>query len=236
VRRADRLFQLIQILRTRRFATGAELADVLGVSTRTVYRDVRDLCSSGVPIRGEAGVGYRLDAGYELPPLTFNADELEALALGMRVVEAWAGSELAAAARQAMTKVEAVLPAALRAVLARSALFAPPGWQAAAVTREMTVLRRAIDGRRCIRFRYRRADGCASERTVCPVALYFWGRVWTLAAWCELRESYRSFRPDRMEDVALLECSFADRPISLEGYVTHLRDVDEPVPDRLARA
>ena len=236
MRRADRLFQLIQILRTRRSATGAQLAEALGVSTRTVYRDVRDLCASGVPIRGEAGVGYRLDAGYELPPLTFNADELEALALGMRVVEAWAGNELAAAARQAMTKVEAVLPVALRAVLARSALFVPGGARADALTKEMTLLRRAIDARHRIRFRYQRADGCATERTVCPVALYFWGRVWTLAAWCELRESYRSFRPDRMEQVVLLDTSFDDQPISLEGYLAHLQEVDEPVPDRLSRA
>lgn len=236
MRRADRLFQLIHLLRTRRFATGAQLAETLGVSTRTVYRDVRDLCSSGVPIRGEAGVGYRLDSGYELPPLTFNTNELEALALGMRVVEAWAGSELASAARQAMTKVEAVLPAALRGVLARSALFVPARADAESIANEMTLLRRAIDARQRIHLRYRRADGRATERTVCPVALYFWGRAWTLAAWCELRGGYRSFRPDRMEDVSLLESSFADGAISLDGYVAHLRELDEPMPDPLTRA
>jgi len=111
----------------RRFATGEQIARDLGVSIRTVYRDVQDLERSGIPIRGEAGVGYRLERGYELPPLTFNSEELEGLVLGARLVSAWADPELAAAVSSAMTKVEAVVPEALRRVLLDTALFAPGG-------------------------------------------------------------------------------------------------------------
>jgi len=209
LRRADRLFQLVQHLRARRFATGEQIARDLGVSLRTVYRDVQDLERSGVPIRGEAGVGYRLERGYELPPLTFNGEELEGLVLGARLVAAWADSELAAAVSSAMTKVEAVVPEALRRVLLDTALFAPGGPWAAAMARELPLLRRAIGDRRRIRFAYTRGDGEQSERTVRPLGLFFWGSKWTLAAWCELREDYRTFRPDRMETVKLLDETFA---------------------------
>jgi biotin operon repressor len=125
MRRADRLFQLVQLLRLRRAATGRELAETLGVSLRTLYRDIRDLAHSGVPIRGEAGVGYRLDRGFELPPLTFSGAELEGLVLGARMVATWGDAELAGAVRSAMTKIEAVLPEGLRRVLLETALFAP---------------------------------------------------------------------------------------------------------------
>jgi predicted DNA-binding transcriptional regulator YafY len=208
MRRADRLFQLVQVLRTKRFATGAQLASELGVSKRTVYRDIRDLVASGIPIRGEAGVGYQLQGGFELPPLTFNADEIEGLVLGARIVAAWAGEDLAAAAGSAMTKVEAVLPEPLRRVLLNTAMFAPGRPTARAMAGEMGVLRRSISQSRRIRFGYTRQDGNESERTVRPLGLYFWGTKWTLATWCELRADYRSFRPDRMHAVQLLEDRF----------------------------
>ena len=193
----------------RRFATGEQIARDLGVSIRTVYRDVQDLERSGIPIRGEAGVGYRFERGYELPPLTFNSEELEGLVLGARLVSAWADPELAAAVSSAMTKVEAVVPEALRRVLLDTALFAPGGPWAAAMARELPLLRRAISERRRIRLAYTRGDGEQSERTVRPLGLFFWGSKWTLAAWCELREDYRTFRPDRMENVKLLDETFA---------------------------
>jgi len=214
MRRADRLFQLVQTLRTRRFATGEELASVLGVSKRTVYRDVRDLVYSGVPIRGEAGVGYRLERGYELPPLTFTTEELEGLALGARFVAAWGDPELAAAVGSAMTKIEAVIPEVLRPVLLDTPLFAPGLTRASEMARNVGTLRRAISELRLIHFAYTREDGELSERDVRPLGLYFWGNRWTLASWCELRGSYRSFRPDRMESVRLLDERFdtADGP------------------------
>lgn len=208
MRRADRLFQLVHALRNRKFATGEELAEALGVSLRTVYRDVRDLQYSGVPIRGEAGVGYRLERGYELPPLTFNTEELEALALGARFVAAWGDSELAASAGAAMTKIESVLPEALRPILLDAPLFAPAFGRAEGMARHMGTLRRAISDTQVVHFRYRREDGQQSERDARPLGLYFWGSKWTLAAWCELRREFRSFRPDRMEEVRLLERRF----------------------------
>jgi predicted DNA-binding transcriptional regulator YafY len=220
VRRADRLFRLVQLLRARRFATGDQIADELGVSKRTIYRDVADLQGSGIPIRGEAGVGYRLERGFELAPLIFTSDELESLVLGARIVAAWGDADLAAAVGSAMTKVEAVLPDTLRRVVLETPFFAPGAPSGAAMAGELTVLRRAIGERRFVHFRYRREDGEESERDARPLGLYFWGRKWTLAAWCEARSDYRSFRPDRMREVRMVERSFdpADG-ISLAGFL-----------------
>ena len=220
MRRADRLFRLVQLLRARRFATGEQIAGELGVSKRTIYRDVADLQGSGVPIRGEAGVGYRLERGYELAPLIFTSDELESLVLGARIVAAWADAELAAAVGSAMTKVEAVLPETLRRVVLETPFFSPALPEASAMAGELAALRRAIGERRLVHFRYVREDGAESERDARPLGLYFWGRKWTLATWCELRSDYRTFRPDRMRDVTLLERRFdpADG-ISLAGFL-----------------
>jgi predicted DNA-binding transcriptional regulator YafY len=220
VRRADRLFRLVQLLRARRFATGEQIAGELGVSKRTVYRDVADLQGSGVPIKGEAGVGYRLERGYELAPLIFTSDELAGLVLGARIVSAWGDAELANAVGSALTKIEAVLPEALRRVVLETPLFAPEMPGATVMAGELALLRRAIGERRLVHFRYAREDGAESERDARPLGLFFWGRKWTLAAWCELRQDYRSFRPDRMQGVELLERGFdpADG-ISLAGFV-----------------
>ncbi|HEX5067237.1 MAG TPA: YafY family protein [Myxococcota bacterium] len=221
MRRADRLFRLVQLLRARRFATGEQIADELGVSKRTIYRDVADLQGSGVPIRGEAGVGYRLERGYELAPLIFTSDELAGLVLGARIVASWGDPDLATAVASAMTKVEAVLPEGLRRVVLETPLFAPGRPWASAMAGEVALLRRAISERRLVHFKYGREDGEASERDARPLGLYFWGRKWTLAAWCELRNDYRSFRPDRMKELELLDKSFDPDTdgISLAGFV-----------------
>jgi predicted DNA-binding transcriptional regulator YafY len=221
MRRADRLFRLVQLLRARRFATGDQIAVELGVSKRTVYRDVADLQGSGVPIKGEAGVGYRLERGYELAPLIFTSDELAGLVLGARIVASWGDPDLAAAVASAMTKVEAVLPEGLRRLVLETPLFAPGMPSASAMAGEIALLRRAIGERRLVHFKYGREDGTESERDARPLALYFWGRKWTLAAWCELRADYRSFRPDRMRELRVLDACFdpdADG-ISLAGFV-----------------
>jgi len=189
------------------------------VSKRTVYRDVKDLVNSGVPIRGEAGVGYALQRGYELPPLTFSAAEIEALVLGARLVEGWTDPELARAARGALTKIEAVLPKALRELVLKTALYAPRGPWMEARSEGLGILRRGIAGKRKVRFAYERPNGDSSERTVRPLGLYFWGSKWSLAAWCELREDFRNFRPDRMNELTLLDDSWDDADgTTLEGY------------------
>lgn len=205
MRRADRLFEIIQILRTRRVTTARRLAERLEVSERTVYRDIADLLASGVPIEGEAGVGYALRKGFDLPPLMFTEEEIKALALGARIVTSFADPRLAQAAEQVLDKVGLVLPERLRRVLDATYLYAPVPHLTADEARVMGELRAAIDRRRKVRFRYAREDGARSHRTVWPLGLFFWGHTWTLGAWCELRMALRNFRLDRIAAIEPLD-------------------------------
>jgi predicted DNA-binding transcriptional regulator YafY len=202
MRRADRLFLIIHALRGRRTALQArQLAQTLGVSLRTVYRDVADLQLSGVPIEGEAGVGYVLRKGSDIPPLMFTADELEALVVGSRFVRAFAGTRLAESAQTALLKIKAVLPPELRERSTRTRIFAPV-WRdqhrddfAALIDR----LHAAIVGNQVLRMDYRDEGGAVSTREIEPLCLSFWGGKWTLGAWCRLRADFRNFRPDRID-------------------------------------
>lgn len=203
MRRADRLFQLIQLLRSGRVVTAGEMAKELEVSERTVYRDIVDLRSSGVPIEGEAGVGYALPRGFDLPPLMFTEEELETLVLGARMAEAWGGSAFARRARSILSKVEAVLPARLRGRLDDVNLFAPGYFVPERLTANLEPLRTAISKKHPVSFRYVDRGGSDSLRSVRPLGLYYWGWRWTLAAWCELRQDFRNFRPDRMAEIEI---------------------------------
>lgn len=195
MRRADRLYRLVDHLRGRRCVTAAQLAQWLEVSERTVYRDVRDLMASGVPIEGEAGVGYRLSRHHHLPPLLFSADELAALRLGMAMVSTWGDPALAELAANAQAKINAVLPPS--AARQPAAQLFVPDLHDYPVAR-LTPLRRAIAARQYVELDYCRADGALSRRRVRPLGLFFWGVSWTLAAWCEARDEFRNFRIDRM--------------------------------------
>jgi predicted DNA-binding transcriptional regulator YafY len=220
MRRADRLFLLIQALRGRRVVTARRLADILQVSERTVYRDVRDLQLSGVPIEGEAGIGYALRRGSDIPPLMFTRDELEALVVGARMVEAWTGPRIAGAARQALIKIEAVLPDSLRERADRSRVFAPARHAYRAVAPRMDAMHEAIEAHRAVELDYRREDGAASQRTVLPLCLVYWGTTWTLGGWCELRRDFRNFRLDRIDSLRVLERRFEETPqISFEAFM-----------------
>ncbi|WP_266168638.1 helix-turn-helix transcriptional regulator [Dyella subtropica] len=206
MRRADRLFLIIHALRGRRTALPARsLADTLGVSLRTVYRDVADLQLSGVPIEGEAGVGYVLRKGSDIPPLMFTADELESLVVGTRFVRAFAGEKLAGSAQAALLKIEAVLPPELRDRAARTRIYAPfwrdPNRTAFAVLIDR--LNAAISESQVLRIDYADEAGRSSIREVEPLCLAFWGGAWTLGTWCRLREGFRNFRPDRIADCAI---------------------------------
>jgi predicted DNA-binding transcriptional regulator YafY len=202
VRRADRLFQIVQHLRLRRTRTTArELARKLAVSERTIYRDVQDLGRSGVPIEGEAGVGYIL-RGFDIPPLMFTREEIEALVVGARMVETWTTDQLAAAARQALDKIEAALPERLKAEIAKSRIFAVDLRTEPGVRAPIDTIRKAIAETRRVEFDYRKEDGRTSRRAVQPLGIYFWGNVWTMAGWCELREDFRNFRLDRVVGIA----------------------------------
>ncbi len=211
MRRADRLFQIIQLIRRHSVTTAAALAEALEVSERTVYRDIRDLVRTGVPIDGEAGVGYRLRKGFDLPPLMFTPPEIEALVLGSRLVMSYTDPDLAAAARSALGRIEAALPAELRSRL-NAPLFAPAARLPQDVVERMAQLRGAIEERRKVRLEYRDVDGELTERTVRPLGLAFWGYVWSCTAWCELRNDFRSFRLDRTQTLEPLADRFADEP------------------------
>jgi predicted DNA-binding transcriptional regulator YafY len=220
VRRADRLFLLIQALRGRRVVTARRLAELLEVSERTVYRDVQDLQLSGVPIEGEAGVGYVLRRGSDIPPLMFTRDELEALVVGARMVEAWTGRRIARRARQALIKIEAVLPEELKRRTETSRVFAPPVKRHAAIAGRLDELHEAIEARRVVELDYRREDGQGSVRPARPLCLAYWGAVWTLGAWCEMRGDFRNFRLDRIEAFRTLDRTFVETPdISLAAFL-----------------
>ncbi len=212
MRRADRLFQIVQIIRREKVVTAQRLAEELEVSERTVYRDIADLMASGVPIRGEAGVGYAIESGYDLPPLMFAVEEIEALVLGARMVESWCGDELASAARDALAKIDQVLPRRLADKLAGTALFVPNfGWTLPG-SEFLADLRTAMRADRTIRIGYRDAKGDPSEREIRPLGIFFWGAVATLGAWCELRGDFRNFRLDRIESLTVLDRTFAHEP------------------------
>ncbi len=211
MRRADRLFRIVQRLRRRGATTAAQLAELLEVSERTIYRDVRDLTLSGVPIRGEAGVGYALPQDFDLPPLMFDADEIESLVLGCRIVQSWADPGLARAAESILGKVEAVLPQRLKARVADTALFALNFGQDSG-GKALPVLRAAIREHRKVSFTYSDEREAPSSRAVRPLALFYWRASWSLGAWCELRADFRNFRLDRVSELRTLDATFTPEP------------------------
>jgi predicted DNA-binding transcriptional regulator YafY len=221
MRRADRLCLIIHALRGRRTALPARrLAETLRVSLRTVYRDVADLQLSGVPIEGEAGVGYMLRKGSDIPPLMFNADEIEALVVGSRFVRAFAGDRLSLHAQAALLKIEAVLPPELRARTRRSRIFAPPRRDRVQTTGTIDRLHDAIARHQVLNLEYSDESGRVSARTIEPLCLAFWGGVWTLGAWCRLRIDFRNFRLDRIGDFTASGECFGETPErGLAGYL-----------------
>ncbi|NII10644.1 YafY family protein [Oleiagrimonas sp. C23AA] len=237
MRRADRLFLIIHALRGRRTALPArQLAQTLEVSLRTVYRDVADLQRSGVPIEGEAGVGYVLRKGADMPPLMFSADELEALVVSTRFARAFAGARLAAGAQSAMLKIQAVMPAELRERAERTRIFAPTwsdDWQRR-YQAMIDTLHGAIEARAVIAFDYADQQGATSTREIEPLCLAFWGGKWTLGGWCRLRAAFRNFRPDRITGVQLTGATYDECPgRDLAAYLAHVTARPEIPPPRL---
>jgi predicted DNA-binding transcriptional regulator YafY len=212
MRRADRLFHIIQLIRGRRLTTAAYLAQRLEVSERTVYRDVADLQLQGVPIEGAAGVGYRLGAGFDLPPMMFTHEEAKALVASVRVAQAWLDPAMATSAQDALGKILSVLPVDARVAAEALAVYAPQGGLPAPAQRTLQTLREAVQERRKVFLNYRDLSEKASERTVRPLGCFYWGKVWTLAAWCEHRSDFRSFRIDRVTYVRRLDEQFRDEP------------------------
>lgn len=211
MRRAERLFRLIEILRGRRLAvTASTLATELEVSPRTIYRDVAALQASGAPIDGEAGVGYLLDPGYHMPPLMFDPDEVQALLAGLRMARAFTDDELGAAAKRAENKVRAVLDDDGLRRADRSPYLAPV-YDGVEARRALHLqIRKACETRRKIRMFYEDEKGARTERIIHPFVLLRWQAVWTLVAWCELRKDERHFRLDRIASAEVIEETFPD--------------------------
>lgn len=210
--RSERLLALLQLLRRHRHpVSGATLAGELGVSIRTLYRDIASLQAQGADIEGEPGVGYVLRPGFMLPPLMFSQGELEALVLGFRWVQKFADAPVTKAATDALAKISAVLPAELAAELENTALLVGPRRIVDGEIVDLAVIRAAIRRERKLLLSYCDAAGVRSERVVWPVALGYFEETRMLVAWCEWRQGYRHFRTERMAAIALLEERFPRR-------------------------
>ncbi len=222
--KAERLFQLTNLLRGRRTAiTAKTLAEKLEVSERTIYRDIQALELSGIPVEGEAGIGYRIRHNFELPPLMFDRTEIIALLLGSRMVQAWSDKELAGAAGRAIDKINAILPDDLKALVEQQTLLVPDYFVQSNDADFSQQVRQAIEEKRQVQLCYNRADGQYSERTLDPLGMVYWGGKWTLIAWCHLRDDYREFRIDRMQQITLLEQYFETGPErNLQHYIARM--------------
>ena len=206
MRRADRLLQIIQILRRQnKPCTCACMAEELEVSERTLYRDMVSLQSTGVPVRGEAGVGYVLEEGYDLPPLMFSANELEAIMLGARMVDGRVDEELTRAAQDVIAKIKAVLPDDLKETLLQTPLFAPRWVETGPGQFDMSDLRAALRAEQEIEFDYLSLGGDKSHRVVWPISIGLFPEANMLTAWCTLRKDFRHFRIDRISNLTCLE-------------------------------
>jgi len=217
MQRAERLLDMIQSLRRRRRPVTAEtLSSELDVSVRTVYRDIAALVRQGVPVRGEAGIGYVLDAGFDLPPLMLSPDEIEAVLVGMRWLGERADPVLARAAEDVVSKIAAVLPTHLRPILLDGALFAPAYGRDAPVDQvDVAAVRAAIRQGRKIEMRYRDEGGQDTQRMIWPISMTFYDRVRIVIAWCELRQAFRHFRTDRITDLVAREERYPARRADL---------------------
>ncbi len=223
MRRADRLLRVIQILRRhRRPVIGQVIAEELEVSLRTVYRDIADLITDGVPIRGEAGVGYVLGEGYDLPPLMFSVDELEAIMLGLRWVTRRGDSDLSRAASDAVAKVGTVLPAKLKPFLFDSPLIAPPSFNHTVDSVDTASIRHAIREQYRVTIEYTGENLITTNRTIWPLAISYFDAQRLVIAWCELRRDYRFFRTDRISKAEILKDKYAGRRKALlKEYLQH---------------
>lgn len=210
MRRTDRLFKIIQILRsTKKVMTAQQLADELETSTRTIYRDIEELLAQHVPIRGEAGVGYLLQAGYDMPPLMLTPDEIEAAVLGAQWVAARGDSGLAHGARDLIAKINAVIPAHLRPLVMESSVMAPNFSSGQVDALDMTQVREWIRQQGKLEIQYRDEAGRDSHRIIWPIGVAYFETVRIIVAWCEMRVAFRHFRTDRIMDVRFLAEKFA---------------------------
>ncbi len=210
--RTDILFQMTQIIRSRKYTTAAYLADRLNLSVRTVYRYINDLTLAGVPVISQTGKGYWLDKSFDMPPIQLSADELLALSLGSQLVKAVADPFLADAAQQLVDKVEAVIPKSHQHILYQSKIHAPLSLIDKQTGEFLGLIRRAVDQRLKLELNYQDKHGQTTIRLIWPLALAFWGRSWTVAAWCEHRQAFRAFRIDRIASLNIQPDAYPNQP------------------------
>ncbi len=206
--KTERLFQIVEIIRSRKTTTALYLANRLDLSVRTIYRHINDLCLSGIPIISETGVGYWLDDSFDMPPLMFTEEELLALSFGAKLVQQTADDYLADAASSVLQKIQQSLPMQKQQLLDQMVLHAPAGLVSADEKQKMALCREAMEKQLIVALQYSDVNGDYSERRIWPLALAFWGKVWTLAAWCEVRQDFRAFRLDRMHEIKLTKFNF----------------------------
>ncbi|KTD61158.1 helix-turn-helix transcriptional regulator [Legionella spiritensis] len=227
--RTERLLDLIQILRRHRYpVSGASLAQELGVSLRTVYRDIALLQAQGADIEGEAGIGYVLRPGFLLPPLMFSEDEIESIVLGARWVADRTDSQLRHAAQNALAKIAAVLPAELRNQLESSGLLIPPGQVAKSNDMDLVAIRKAVRLEQKLHLNYLDLKDNQSRRIIWPLALGFFDQVRILVAWCELRQDFRHFRTDRIIELRKLDTRYPKRRQTLLKQWRAVNNIPEP--------
>lgn len=210
MRKSDRLFDVLQILRDGELHTAQDLADQMKVSVRTLYRDMDALAASGIPLRGTRGTGYRLAEAITLPPLSLTPSELEALNLGIAITAELADPELKAAANSLAEKLDAVQPETAIAEADVWKFAASPFADAARGFAQMPTLRAAIKARQKLRITYTSKDGAVASRSIRPLHMEYWSRIWTLTAWCELRQAHRVFRLDLISSAEALPELFSD--------------------------
>lgn len=211
MRRADRLFDVIQVLRSaKKPVTAAMLADELEVTVRTIYRDVATLQARRVPIEGAPGLGYVLRKGFDLPPLMFTVDEIEAITVGAKLVRRLRDSELQQAAGRVLDKVNVVLPESLRTHMADAPFYVSTGDAIEPRGVDVAQVRAAIRDRRKIRMSYLDEKGNRTRRTVWPLAMAYYVDVSLIGAWCELRKDFRNFRVERITSSRVLAARFQD--------------------------
>ncbi|MCP1456949.1 helix-turn-helix transcriptional regulator [Pseudomonas kilonensis] len=220
MRKADRLFQLVNLIRVHQPISAERLASRIGVSVRSIYRYIDDLSFSGIPIYGTAGVGYALDADFEMPPLTLNRLELDALMLGMEMLSASADNDLSAAARMLLSKISASL--VHHKVDPSTAKIRALGTTPSSTRGHLATLRNAIENTQTLKITYTRLDGAVSQRLICPLGLFYWGGKWTVGSWCCTRVAYRDFRVDRITSIAVAQQPPPGNPtLDLQAYMKY---------------
>lgn len=226
MRKAERLFQIITLLRGRRLAiTANRLAEMLEVSERTIYRDIQALILSGVPIEGEAGVGYLLDAKFELPPLMFTSEELLALLVGSKMVQTWGDSALAQGANSALDKITAILPDTLKQQSEHSPIVVPDCFRNEDYALLSQNIRQAIEAHHVLAIDYIDAKEQVTQRKIEPLGLVYWGMKWTIIAHCLLRNDYREFRIDRIVNCQNTNQAFETNDLkSLNHYLKMMEE------------